>query len=62
MYYIVLEIYIGRRFLNDGCYLQQIISVVAKEALIITPNQIKKCKIHLSFNWTAAFASHKHKQ
>ena len=50
MYYIVLEIYIGRRFLNDGCYLQQIISVVAEEALITTPNQIKECKIRLSFN------------
>ena len=36
LYYIVLEIYIGRRFLEDWfhCYSQQIISAVAKEYLI----------------------------
>ena len=34
MYYIVSEIYSGRRFLKDGCYSQQIVSAVAKESLI----------------------------
>ena len=28
------EIYIGRRFLQDGCYSQQVISAVAKEYMI----------------------------
>ena len=34
MYYIVSEINVGRSFLKDGCYSQQIISAEAKEALI----------------------------
>ena len=34
MYYIVSEIYSGRRFLKDDCYSQQIVSAVAKESLI----------------------------
>ena len=29
MYYKILEIYIGRRFLKGGCYSQQVISDVA---------------------------------
>ena len=32
--YIVSEIYVGKGFLKDGCYSQQIISAVAKESLI----------------------------
>ena len=34
MYYILPEIYVGRRFLKDCCYSQQIIFAVAKESLI----------------------------
>ena len=34
MYYIVSEIYSGRRFLKDDCYSQQIISAVATLSLI----------------------------
>ena len=34
IYYIVLEIYMDRCFLKDGCYFQQTISAVAKEYLI----------------------------
>ena len=38
MPYVVSEIYIGRHFLKNSGYLQQIISVVAKESLI--PNSL----------------------
>ena len=34
IYYIVLGIYIGRRFLKGSCYSQQIIFVLAKKSLI----------------------------
>ena len=46
MYYIVLDIFIERRFLKNGCYSQQIISVVAKEPLIPYNHAIPLHKEH----------------
>ena len=51
LYYIVSEIYIGRRFLEDWfyCYPQQIIYGVAKETLIPS-NRIERVPEHIRFN------------
>ena len=46
MYYVVLEIHIGRRFLEDCfyCYSRQIIFVVAKESLIQRAQETQNLK------------------
>ena len=38
MYYMVVDIHIGRLFLKEGCYSQPIISAVVKKSLI--PNNL----------------------